>query len=171
MTATWEEPITFLPTVAACPVKYCIPSAPQGLQKLGHEGWGWTHWRKSVCTELRSRLPHYGPTSRSGKNKIIEKNYLIPLISPLRHNWACCTVKRSTNVSDRLAQWNWASVQAAAGTDSKHWFWNLLRIWGWTKRDFREMSSCHLLVALDEVLLPTQTLSMFCCSSTTIIPA
>jgi len=26
MTATWEEPITFLPMAAAYPVKYCIPS-------------------------------------------------------------------------------------------------------------------------------------------------
>lgn len=77
-----------------CEILHAFSISSQGLQKLGHKVWGWTHWGNTVCTEARSRLPPYGSTSRSGKKIILKKiTFLIPLVSPLKHNWACCTVK------------------------------------------------------------------------------
>lgn len=103
-----------------CEMLHPFSTSCRELQKLGQRGWA--HWGKSACSESQEQTStswssHKLWTPPTHTQKHI--TYLIPLICPLKYNSGCCTVKRSTNMSEGLLHWNWAPEQAAAGTDSK----------------------------------------------------
>lgn len=148
-----------------CEMLHPFSTSCQGLQKLGRRGWA--HWGKSACSESQEQTStswssHKLWTPPTHTQKHI--TYLIPLICPLKYNSGCCTVKRSTNMSEGLLQWNWAPEQAAAGTDSKRQLWDLLMQGIALGVNKRETTSCCCLLVPDAVLLPTQTPSTFWCS-------
>lgn len=89
--ATREEPMTFLPMVAAYPVKYCIPSVlhlkDSKSQVRDSEA---EHIEENLCAPShRRRLPPYGPISRVGKTP----TYFIPSVCSPEHSSAHHTVQ------------------------------------------------------------------------------
>lgn len=86
MAATWEEPITLLPMVAAYSVRYCIPLVPHLRDSKSQPVQPQTIWAEvNLCALSLS----YGPISRVGNTL----TYFILSVRSLEHNSAHCIVQ------------------------------------------------------------------------------
>lgn len=101
MAAAREEPMAFLPMVAAYPAKYCIPSVPHLKDSKS-----WVrdseaeHIEENLCAPShRRRLPPYGPISRAGKTP----TYFIPSVCSPEHSSAHCTGQEKHKRTRRTA--------------------------------------------------------------------
>lgn len=114
MAATREEPITFLPTVPAYPVKYCIPSVPHlKHSKSQVRAFEAEDTEENLCVRShKRRLPPYGPISRAAKNP----TYFILSVCSLEHNSSHCTVQEKQKHIRRTAAVE-VSISASSNRD------------------------------------------------------
>lgn len=124
--------------------------------------------RLSTQRKIWRRLTPYGPITRIGKPPAY---FILSGFFPLSTVQAVPLHRAHTDPSGLQLQWSWAPGQAGPGltqTSSFETCCSQAQPWEWNKRHSREASVCCCW--WNEVLLPTETLPVLCCSNTIITP-
>lgn len=147
-------------------ILYPFSTSSQGLQKPGQRVWGWTHGGIPACTESQEETTTLWTYLKGWKNPKLF--YSLNLFTwaqvshctvqeKHKHTRTTAAVKLSTSASSNS---DWFKTPALRPAVTRHSS-------GGETRDTLEK---HLLAVPVEVLLPTETLSLLCCSSTIITP-